>query len=74
MYVSFFIIIFLIETSRSPFDLLEAESELIAGYSSEYGGFCFALYYLGEYFHLFFFSFIISISLLGGNEAINIFM
>jgi NADH:ubiquinone oxidoreductase subunit H len=47
------IITFLLETSRIPFDLTEAESELIAGYTTEFGGFYFALFYLGEYFHLF---------------------
>lgn len=47
---------FLLETSRIPFDLTEAESELIAGYTTEFGGFYFALFYLGEYFHLFTFS------------------
>lgn len=62
------IISFLLETNRAPFDLAEAESELIAGYTVEYGGFYFALYYLGEYFHLFFFSMIISILILGGWE------
>lgn len=62
------IITFLLETNRAPFDLAEAESELIAGYTTEYGGFYFALYYLGEYFHLFFFSMVISIILLGGWE------
>lgn len=50
------IITFFLETSRIPFDLTEAESELIAGYTTEYGGFYFALFYLGEYFHLFTFS------------------
>ncbi len=63
------IITFLLETNRAPFDLAEAESELIAGYTTEYGGFYFALYYLGEYFHLFFFSMVISILLLGGWEV-----
>jgi len=62
------IIIFLLETNRAPFDLAEAESELVTGYSVEYGGFYFALYYLGEYFHLFFFSMTISILVLGGWE------
>ena len=60
------IITFLLETNRAPFDLVEAESELIAGYTTELGGFFFALFYLGEYFHLFFFSLIISCLLFGG--------
>lgn len=50
------IIVFLIETSRIPFDLGESESELIAGHTTELGGFFFALFYLGEYFHLYCFS------------------
>lgn len=70
-YFGLFFIIFLLETNRSPFDLVEAESELIAGYFSEYGSFCFALYYLGEYFHLFFFSFIFTIFMLGGFNTLN---
>lgn len=60
------IFIFLLEVNRAPFDLAEAESELVTGYSVEYGGFYFALFYLGEYFHLFFFSLVISIFFLGG--------
>jgi NADH-quinone oxidoreductase subunit H len=55
------VISFLLETNRAPFDLTEAESELIAGYTTELGGFFFALFYLGEYFHLFFFSILSSI-------------
>jgi NADH-quinone oxidoreductase subunit H len=60
------VITFLLETNRSPFDLVEAESEVVTGYTVEYGGFYFALYYLGEYFHLFFMSMTISILMLGG--------
>ena len=65
------VITFLLETNRAPFDLAEAESELVTGYTVEYGGFYFALYYLGEYFHLFFFSMVISLVLLGGWELPN---
>lgn len=65
------VITFLLETNRAPFDLAEAESELVTGYTVEYGGFYFALYYLGEYFHLFFFSMVVSIVLLGGWELPN---
>ncbi len=57
---------FLLETNRSPFDLAEAESELVSGYNVEYGGFFFALYYLGEYFHLFFFSMTVVLLFFGG--------
>ena len=64
-------ITFLLEVNRAPFDLAEAESELVAGYSVEIGGFFFALYYLGEYFNLFFFSAFISILFFGGWELPN---
>jgi len=56
----------LLETNRSPFDLSEAESELVAGYTVEYGGFFFGLFYLGEYLHLFFFAIITSTLFFGG--------
>ncbi len=66
-------ITFLLETNRAPFDLPEAESELVTGYTTEYGGFFFGLYYLGEYLHLFFFSLIIVIFFFGGWEYPNFF-
>ncbi|MDB5736598.1 MAG: NADH:ubiquinone oxidoreductase subunit [Sphingomonas bacterium] len=44
-----FLISSMAETSRTPFDLTEAESELVAGYQTEYSSMSFALYWLGEY-------------------------
>ena len=44
-----FLISSMAETSRTPFDLTEAESELVAGYQTEYSSMSFALFWLGEY-------------------------
>jgi NADH-quinone oxidoreductase subunit H len=48
-----FFIANLAETGRAPFDLLEAESELIAGYNIEYSGFKFGMFMAGEFMHVF---------------------
>jgi len=54
------------EMARTPFDLLEAESELIAGYHIEYSGMKFALFYLAEYINLFLLGGVATTLFLGG--------
>ncbi|HJX03169.1 MAG TPA: NADH-quinone oxidoreductase subunit NuoH [Dehalococcoidia bacterium] len=56
----------LAEINRSPFDLLEADSEIVAGYHTEYSGMKFAMFYLGEFGHALVYSAIISTLFLGG--------
>ncbi len=57
------------ESNRSPFDLPEGESEIIAGYYTEYSGFKFALFFLGEYIGMFAVSGLAITLFLGGWHA-----
>jgi NADH-quinone oxidoreductase subunit H len=61
-----FVISGLAETNRSPFDLVEGESELVAGYFVEYSSMTFALFYLGEYMNMILVSGMTSVLFLGG--------
>lgn len=65
MFILFFISI-LAETNRLPFDLPEAESELVAGYNVEYSSMPFAMFFLGEYANMILMSAMTSILFLGG--------
>jgi len=68
MFIIFFISA-LAETNRHPFDLPEAEAELVAGYNVEYSAMSFALFFLGEYANMILMSGMTSILFLGGWQA-----
>jgi NADH-quinone oxidoreductase subunit H len=70
-----FFISALAETNRTPFDLPEAEAELVSGYNVEYSGFGFAFFFIAEYLNIIFMSCFISIVFFGGTLGFNgIFM
>jgi NADH-ubiquinone oxidoreductase chain 1 len=73
VFILFFIAI-LAETSRTPFDLQEAESELVAGFFTEHSSIIFVLFFLAEYSSIVLFSSITSILFFGGYNLPEIFI
>ena len=65
LFIIFFISI-LAETNRSPFDLPEAESELVSGYCTEYSASTYAIFFLSEYINMILWSFLLVFFFLGG--------
>ena len=73
IYIFYFISI-LAETSRTPFDLQEAESELVSGFMTEHSSVPFVFFFLGEYSSIVLFSCITSILFFGGYNMPEIFV
>lgn len=63
-----YLVSMLAETNRAPFDLSEGESELVSGYNVEYSAMPFALFFLAEYSHIIFSSYLFALLFLGGNN------
>lgn len=67
-----FAICIVAETNRAPFDLPEAENELIAGYHTEYSSMKFAVFFMGEYAAMFIFSGVFAVTFLGGYNMVPV--
>lgn len=61
-----FFVTIIAETNRAPFDLPEAEAEIVAGYNLEYSSIIFAMFFLGEYSNIFLMSTLFAILFMGG--------
>ncbi len=61
-----FLITSIAENGRAPFDLLEAESELVSGYNIEYSGLKFGFFFVGDFLHAFVIGIVFSVLFLGG--------
>jgi NADH-quinone oxidoreductase subunit H len=72
LFIIFFICA-LAETNRHPFDLPEAEAELVSGYNVEYSSIGFALFFLGEYASILFMSSLTVVFFLGAWDGIVVF-
>lgn len=61
-----FLVAIYAESNRTPFDLPEGESELVAGFHTEYGSFKFSMFMMGEYFHMVVGAFVVATLFFGG--------
>jgi NADH-quinone oxidoreductase subunit H len=69
----FFFVSILAETNRSPFDLPEAEAELVSGYNVDYSSLYFALFFLAEYANILFMSSLFVVVFLGGGWFLSFY-